>query len=64
MRYLIDVRRTPDDRVEGVVLPEGGEVGSTFSGWMELLSLLEPPRQAPGQAAATPADGLARPARP
>jgi hypothetical protein len=44
MRYLIDVRRTPDDRVEGVVLPEGGEVGSTFSGWMELLSLIEPPR--------------------
>jgi hypothetical protein len=46
MRFLIDVRRTPDDRVEGVVLPEGGEVGSTFSGWMELLSLLEPPRTA------------------
>jgi hypothetical protein len=44
MRFLIDVQRTPDDRVEGVVLPEGGEVGSTFSGWMELLSLLEPPR--------------------
>ncbi|TMD09934.1 MAG: hypothetical protein E6J03_01045 [Chloroflexi bacterium] len=44
MRFLIDVRWTPEDRVEGVVVPEGGEVGSAFSGWMELLSLLEPPR--------------------
>ena len=44
MRFLIDVRWTPDDRVEGVVVPEGGEAGSAFSGWMELLSLLEPPR--------------------
>ena len=44
MRFLIDVRWTPDDRVEGVVVPEGGEVGSAFSGWMELISLLEPPR--------------------
>jgi hypothetical protein len=44
MRFLIDVRWTPDDRVEGVVVPEGGGAGSAFSGWMELLSLLEPPR--------------------
>jgi hypothetical protein len=42
MRYVIELRRTADDRVEGVVLPEGGEVGSPFSGWLELLSLLEP----------------------
>jgi hypothetical protein len=44
MRFMIDVRWTPDDRVEGVVVPEGRDVGSAFSGWMELLSLLEPPR--------------------
>ncbi|MBV9281493.1 MAG: hypothetical protein JOZ41_15545 [Chloroflexi bacterium] len=46
MRFLIDVRWTPDDRVEGVVVPEGGGDGSAFSGWMELISLLEPPRRA------------------
>lgn len=46
MRFQVDVRRTPDDRVEGFVVPEGAEVGLSFSGWMELLSLLEPPRMA------------------
>lgn len=48
MRFMIDVRWTPDDRVEGVVVPEGREVGSAFSGWMELISLLEPPRAVAG----------------
>jgi hypothetical protein len=43
MRYVVELQRTPDDRVEGVVLPEGCEVGAPFSGWLELLSLLEPP---------------------
>lgn len=46
MRYVIELRRTADDRVEGVVLPEGEEVASPFSGWLELLSLLEPPADA------------------
>jgi hypothetical protein len=46
MRYVVELRRTPDDRVEGVVLPEGCEVGSPFSGWLELLSLLEPAAEA------------------
>jgi hypothetical protein len=46
MRYVIELRRTPDDRVEGVVLTEGHEVGAPFSGWLELLSLLEPPADA------------------
>lgn len=48
MRFMIDVRWTPDDRVEGVVVPEGRESGSAFSGWMELISLLEPPRPVAG----------------
>lgn len=54
MRFVVDVRRTPDDRVEGVVVPEGAEIGLSFSGWMELLSLLEPPRRA-GDSASGPA---------
>jgi hypothetical protein len=45
MRFVIDVRWTPDDRIEGVVVPEGAGAGSSFSGWMELISLLEPPRR-------------------
>ena len=43
---MIELRQTPDDRVEGVVFPEGHEEGSAFSGWLELLSLLEPPADA------------------
>jgi hypothetical protein len=56
MRFVVDVRRTPDDRVEGVVVPEGAEAGLSFSGWMELLSLLEPPRRAAESASAPARD--------
>jgi len=42
MRYLIELARTDDDRVQGTVSREGVEEAVTFSGWAELLSLLEP----------------------
>jgi len=43
MRYVIELTRTPDDRVEGVVQRDGLTHPVGFSGWMELFSLLEPP---------------------
>ena len=42
MRFVIDVLRTEDDRVEGVVTREGGETPVRFSGWLELMHVLEP----------------------
>jgi hypothetical protein len=42
VRFLIDVLRTEDDRVEGVVTREGGETPVRFSGWLELMHVLEP----------------------
>ena len=43
MRFVIDVVRTDDDRVEGLVTSEGRDHAVRFSGWLELLHLLEPP---------------------
>ena len=42
-RYIIDLEQTPDDRVEGMLRREGAPEPVPFSGWTELLSLLEPP---------------------
>jgi hypothetical protein len=40
MRFVVDLR--PNDQgVEGEVLREGSAVAEPFSGWMELLRLLE-----------------------
>ena len=54
MRYVIELERTADDHVEGVLRRDGMSESLPFSGWLELLSLLEPPRVAdpepgPGQ---------------
>jgi hypothetical protein len=43
MRYVIELTRTRDDRVEGVVIRDGLGHAVGFSGWSELMSLLEPP---------------------
>jgi hypothetical protein len=42
VRFVIDVLRTEDDRVEGVVTRDGGETPVRFSGWLELMHVLEP----------------------
>ena len=42
-RYIIELEQTPDDRVEGTLRREGAPETVPFSGWTELLSLLEPP---------------------
>ena len=43
MRYVIDLQRTADNRIEGVLRCEGEPQPVAFSGWMELLTLIEPP---------------------
>jgi hypothetical protein len=43
MRYVIELTRTSDDRVEGLVIRDGLGQAVGFSGWTELMSLLEPP---------------------
>jgi hypothetical protein len=42
-RYIIELEQTPDDRVEGILHRDGLSESVPFSGWTELLSLLEPP---------------------
>lgn len=41
MRFVVDLRRTEDGGVGGIVTPEGSEEGQPFAGWLELLRLLE-----------------------
>lgn len=48
MRYIIDIDDARRDRVEGHVIRESDQVPSSFSGWLELLSLLERPGPGPG----------------
>jgi len=43
VRYVLELWRTDDDRVEGVLTREGASQPTPFSGWTELFSLLEPP---------------------
>jgi hypothetical protein len=40
MRLVVDLRPV-EDRVEGTLEEEGGAEASPFSGWLELLRLLE-----------------------
>ena len=40
MRFVLDLRHT-DQGVEGAVLREGAAAAEPFSGWLELLRLLE-----------------------
>lgn len=49
MRYVMELRRTEDDRVEGFLIREGSTQSAAFSGWAELLSLLQPPPLEPGE---------------
>jgi hypothetical protein len=49
VRYVIELRRTKDDRVEGELMREGISDAAAFSGWAELLSLLEPPPDEPAE---------------
>lgn len=41
-RYIIELERTANDYVEGVLRRDGASETVPFSGWIELLSLLEP----------------------
>ncbi len=41
MRFVVEIL-TRDGRVEGYVSPDGGGERRPFSGWLELLSQLEP----------------------
>ena len=43
MRYVLELWRSEDDRVEGQLGREGSTEMTPFSGWIELFSLLEPP---------------------
>jgi hypothetical protein len=40
VRLVLEFTRTPDGRIEGVLVREGAEPHS-FSGWLDLLRLLE-----------------------
>ncbi|MGH7749377.1 MAG: hypothetical protein ACREQ5_32110 [Candidatus Dormibacteria bacterium] len=42
MRFTVEVHRIDDDRVAGIVMPDGQDRGLAFSGWLELIHLLEP----------------------
>jgi hypothetical protein len=42
-RYIVDLERTADDHIEGVVARDGLSEPVPFHGWIELLSLLERP---------------------
>lgn len=41
VRLVIDLIPTDDDRVEGTVLDANGAPTASFSGWLELLTVLE-----------------------
>jgi hypothetical protein len=53
-RYIIDLERTADNHVEGVLRRDGLSEPVPFSGWIELLSLLEPRRLAKSEPAPGP----------
>jgi hypothetical protein len=41
VRVLVEMRRDGDGRITGVVAPWRGSPRRTFSGWLELIHLLE-----------------------
>lgn len=41
-RFVVEIRPTEDGRVVGTVGRPGADEVVTFSGWMDLLRLLEP----------------------
>jgi hypothetical protein len=41
VRWVIQLRRAEDGRVEGVLTQEGADQGEAFSGWVDLLWRLE-----------------------
>lgn len=41
VRWVIELRRTEDGHVEGVLTREGADQGEAFSGWLDLLWRLE-----------------------
>lgn len=41
VRWVLQLRRTEDGRVEGVLTQEGADQGEAFSGWLDLLWRLE-----------------------
>ena len=41
VRWIIELRRAEDDRVEGVLTREGADRGETFGGWLDLIWRLE-----------------------
>lgn len=47
MRYIIDIDEGKPERVEGQVTSGSDKTPSPFSGWLELLSLLERPATGP-----------------
>ena len=47
MRFVVELRRV-NDGVEGVVIPEGTDERTPFSGWLELLRLLDELQAPPG----------------
>lgn len=47
MRFIIDIDDGQSDRVEGHVRRESDQAPASFSGWLELLSLLERPTAGP-----------------
>lgn len=47
VRFVVEVHRTGAGGVEGLVTPEGSSESHHFSGWLELLRLLEPAELSP-----------------
>jgi hypothetical protein len=41
VRFVVELRRTPAGAVEGKVVREGTTSGEHFSGWLDLLRILE-----------------------
>jgi hypothetical protein len=41
IRLLVDIDRTPDGRLEGLICADGTNVWKPFSGVLELLKVLE-----------------------
>jgi hypothetical protein len=49
VRFVVELRRTPPGGVEGEVVREDSTTAERFSGWLELLRILESfERETPG----------------